>query len=66
MRALELRKKSSEELDELLLEYSKELFNLRMQRGLSSNVLKPHLFGRVKRNIARVKTIMREKEGNNE
>lgn len=66
MQAQELRSKSVDELDALLLEYSKELFNLRMQRGLSANSVKPHLFGQVKKNIARVKTIMREKEGTNE
>ncbi len=66
MIASEMRKKSVPELHEELLAYSKELFNLRMQSGLTENSVKPHLYKIVKKNIARVKTIIHEKEGANE
>ena len=45
-----------EELESLL----KEQFSLRMQRG-SQQLTKPHLLGQVRRNIARVKTVLHEK-----
>lgn len=59
MNASELRNKSVAELEETLLELRKEQFNLRMQRG-SGQLARPHLMGRVKKDIARVKTVMNE------
>jgi large subunit ribosomal protein L29 len=38
----------------------KEQFNLRMQRG-SGQTVKPHLFQKVRRQIARLKTVMTQK-----
>ncbi|HYF98008.1 MAG TPA: 50S ribosomal protein L29 [Coxiellaceae bacterium] len=63
MKAAELKQKSVDELKKELLNLLKEQFNLRMQKGMGS-VAKPHLFTRVRRDIARVKTILREKEVN--
>jgi large subunit ribosomal protein L29 len=58
----ELRNKSVKELDNELLALLREQFNLRMQKGVGQTP-SPHLFGNVRKQIARVKTILREKEG---
>ena len=57
MRAEELRDKSTEELAEELLGLRREQFNLRMQRG-TGELAKHTEYGRVKKDIARVKTVM--------
>lgn len=62
MKASELRNKTADELQSELLALLKEQFNLRMQRGVGQTP-SPHLFGKVKKQIARVKTILCEKEG---
>jgi large subunit ribosomal protein L29 len=54
-----LRTKSAAELDTELSGLYREQFNLRMQRGSGQDV-KPHDFKRVRRQIARIKTIMKE------
>ena len=65
MKAVELRQKKSEELDALLLELLREQFNLRMQKG-TGQLSKPSEVKRVRRTIARVKTVIAEKAtGNN-
>ena len=60
MKATELRGKSEVELREALHELLKEQFNLRMQRG-TGQFSRPHLMKDVRRNIARVKTVINEK-----
>ena len=60
MNASELREKSVAELEAELIELLREQFNLRMQRG-SGQLPRPHLFRQVRRNIARVKTVIGEK-----
>ena len=62
MKTTELKQKSVDELKKEIFSLLKEQFNLRMQRGMGQ-VAKPHLFTRVRRDIARIKTILREKEG---
>ena len=59
MDAKELRAKSSEALTDELLKLRKEQFALRLQRA-SGQAPKPDQFGKVRRNIARVKTVLRE------
>jgi large subunit ribosomal protein L29 len=59
MNASELRQKSATELEEALHDLLKEQFNLRMQRG-TGQLSRPHLMGRVKKDIARIKTVMNE------
>ncbi len=61
MRAEELRKKAPEELAQELLDLRREQFNLRMQRA-TGQLTRPHEYGRVKKDIARVKTILVEQE----
>ena len=59
MRAEDLRAKSAEELGQELLDLRREQFNLRMQRA-TGQLARPHEYGRVKKDIARVKTVMAE------
>jgi large subunit ribosomal protein L29 len=59
MSAKDLRKKSAGELQDELLKLRKEQFALRMQRA-TGQAVKPDQFGKVRRSIARVKTVMRE------
>jgi large subunit ribosomal protein L29 len=59
MEAKELRGKSRDELADELLRLRKEQFALRMQRATGLAV-KPDQFTKVRRNIARVKTVLRE------
>jgi len=56
----EFRSKSAEQLTEELLKLRKEQFALRMQRA-TGQALKPDQFGKVRKNIARLKTVQREK-----
>jgi large subunit ribosomal protein L29 len=59
MKASELREKSQAELQETLHELLKEQFNLRMQQG-TGQLARPHAMKDVRRNIARVKTVITE------
>ncbi len=65
MSAAELRKKTEEELDEELLALMREQFNLRMQKG-TGQLSKPSEVKRVRRQIARVKTLIDEKAVSNQ
>ncbi len=60
MKAQELRDKSPEELQAELLRLRKEQFSLRMQFA-SGQLGQPHLMAEARRDIARVKTVMKEK-----
>jgi len=61
MKASEIRQKTRAELQKELNELKSELFKLRFQ--LATNQLEnPMLLKDVKRNIARIKTVMRERE----
>ncbi len=57
----ELNEKSVDELNSELNSLFREQFNLRMQRG-SGQDIKPHNFKRVRREIARIKTIITQKQ----
>jgi len=59
MRAEDLRAKSTEELADELLGLRREQFNLRMQRG-TGELARHSEYGRVKKDIARIKTVMSE------
>jgi large subunit ribosomal protein L29 len=62
MKSSELRNKSVKELNDELLAMLKELFNLRIQKNIGQST-QTHQFRDVKRNVARIKTILCEKEG---
>ena len=61
MKASKIREMSSMELEEKLSELKGELFNLRFQLA-TGQLENPSRIREVKRSIARVKTIMRERE----
>ncbi len=65
MKSVELedfRNKTEDELGGELIRLRKEQFNLRMQRA-SDLLPQSHLITRTRRDIARVKTLLREKAG---
>ncbi|QTH62840.1 50S ribosomal protein L29 [Psychrosphaera ytuae] len=57
MKASELKDKTVEELQAELLGLLREQFNLRMQQS-SGQLAQTHLLREVRRNIARVKTVI--------
>ncbi|MGZ8161611.1 MAG: 50S ribosomal protein L29 [Methylobacter sp.] len=59
MKASELRQKSKDELGSLLLELSREQFNLKIQKG-TSQLSKPDQIKKVRRDVARIHTILNE------
>ncbi|NLC89113.1 MAG: 50S ribosomal protein L29 [Clostridiaceae bacterium] len=61
MKATDLRKKSHTELEEELNELKEELFKLRFQHA-TNQLANPLQLKYVKRDIARVKTVMRQQE----
>lgn len=63
MKASEIRKLSQEELDAKLLELKKELFNLRFQQAINQ-LDNPMRISAVKKDIARVMTVIRDNQIN--
>jgi len=63
MNAAELRQKSEQELRDELLALRREQFNLRMQQGVNPDAVRSDQVTRVRKDIARVKTVMNEKRG---
>lgn len=63
MKAIELREQSVDELQQSLLSLLKDQFNLRMQKA-TGQLAQTHLLGQVRRDIARVKTVLNEKQVN--
>ena len=61
MKANEIRKMNAEQLNEKLDSLKKDLFFLRMQHA-TNQLANPLKIAETKRDIARVKTVIREKE----
>ena len=61
MKANEIRNLSVEELDKKLADLKKDLFMLRMQHA-TNHLDNPIRISNVRRDIARVKTVLREKQ----
>ena len=61
MKATELKELTVEELNGKLVALKEELFNLRFQHAINQ-LDNPHKMTEVKKDIARVKTIIRENE----
>ena len=61
MKARELRELTDDELRQKLSELKEELFNLRFQHAQKAEV-KSHMFKLLKKDIARILTILRERE----
>lgn len=59
MKASELKEKSVDELGEELLKLRKEQFNLRLQQA-TGQLTRPHEYRRVRKDIARVKTVLKQ------
>ncbi len=64
MKATELREKSVEQLNEQLLDLLRDQFNLRMQKA-TGQLTQSHLLSHVKRDIARVKTVLKQQKAGN-
>ena len=60
MDAKELRAKSATELADELIKLRREQFSLRTQRA-TGQAIKPDKFGKARRSIARLKTVLRQK-----
>lgn len=60
MKLSDMKQSTVAELQEEVHALLKEQFNLRMQRG-SGQPVRPDLFGKVRKNIARAKTIIADK-----
>jgi len=62
MKVSEVRDKSAKELRDLLIELRKRQFDLRMQLG-TGQLTEPHQLREVRRDIARVKTVLNSSQG---
>ena len=62
MNAVELREKTVEQLNEELISLLKDQFNFRMQKA-TGQLGQSHLLSQVKRDIARVKTVLNQQAG---
>ena len=61
MKASEIRSMTVEQLDQKLVELKKDLFMLRMQHA-TNHLDNPTRISATRRDIARVKTVLREKQ----
>lgn len=61
MKNSEIRELSSEELQKKIEEYKEELFNLRFSQA-TGNLEKPSRIRELRKLVARMKTILRERE----
>ena len=61
MKPTELREQTQEELKQKLHSLKEQLFNLRYQ-AKTARLEKPSLIGNIKKDIARINTIVREKQ----
>ena len=64
MKNNDLRNLSTEELNKKIAEYKEELFNLRLSQA-TGNLEKPSRIRELRKLVARMKTIIRERELNN-
>ena len=63
MKASQLRAKSAHELKDELVELRKEQFKLRMTYAMGQ-ASRNHEFSRIRKDIARIKTVLNEMRGN--
>jgi large subunit ribosomal protein L29 len=61
MKTKDIRDMNEEQIGKELLDLRREQFNLRMQRATGQGA-RPHEFGRIRKDIARLKTVLRERE----
>ena len=63
MKVKEIRELSTEEINKKLVETKEELFNLRFQQA-TGNLEKPSRLRELRHTVARMKTVLKEREGN--
>jgi len=63
MKAQELREKSADELNEQLQGLLREQFQMRM-RKVTGQLGQTHLLKQLRRDVARIKTVLNDKAGN--
>ena len=61
MKVKEIRELSTEEINKKLVETKEELFNLRFQQA-TGNLEKPSRIKEIRKTIARIKLVIRERE----
>ena len=62
MKTSEIRKMSVEEINQKITELKTELFELRMKQS-TGNLDKPHKINELRKTVARLKTVLNEKDG---
>ena len=62
MKTSEIRKMSTDEINKKIVELKKELFDLRMKQA-TGNLDKPHRVNELRKTVARLKTVLNEKDG---
>ena len=65
MKTTDIRKMSTEEINNKIKELKDELFDLRMKQA-TGNLDKPHKINALRKDVARLKTILTEKDGSEE
>ena len=63
MKVKEIRELSTEEINKKLVEAKEELFNLRFQQA-TGTIEKPSRIRDLRHTVARLKTVLKEREGN--
>ena len=63
MKMVEIRKLATEDLNKKLDEIKKELFNLKFSAA-TGNLEKPHRIKELRHEVAKIKTVIRERELN--
>ncbi len=58
----EIRKMTTEEMNKKIGELKTELFELRMKQA-TGNLDKPHRINELRKTVARIKTVLNEKDG---
>ena len=62
MKTSEIRKMNKEESNSKIVELKKELFDLRMKQA-TGNLDKPHRINALRKDVARLKTVLNELDG---
>lgn len=64
MKVNEIRELSTEDIEKKLVETKEELFNLRFQQA-TGNLEKPSRIRELRHTVARMKTVLKEREASN-
>jgi len=62
MKISEIRKMSKEDINKKITELKTEIFDLRMKQA-TGNLDKPHKINELRKTVARLKTVLNEKDG---